>query len=123
MNPTRSIRPQTTVADFGATRAAVSSSPADLLELWRKSNTEVTGYLDGADEEGLDVFPGLVVSATPKGPLTKETFDTLTARLIASLKAAPKLDGILLALHGAMVVDSYPQGDEEIVSRVRQPIQ
>ncbi|HET8550668.1 MAG TPA: M81 family metallopeptidase, partial [Bryobacteraceae bacterium] len=35
------------------------------------------------------------------------------------LKAAPKLDGILLALHGALVVEGYPQGDEEIVRRVR----
>ena len=76
------------MADFEAARGAANSSPADLLALWRKSNTEVTGYLDGADEEGFDVFPGFVVSATPKGPLTKETFDTLTERLIASLKAA-----------------------------------
>jgi microcystin degradation protein MlrC len=111
---------KTTVADFEAARGAANSSPADLLELWRKSNTEVTGYLDGAEEEGFDVFPGFVRTATPKGPLTKEAFDTLTAQLIASLKAAPKLDGILLALHGAMVVDGYPQGDEEIVRRVRQ---
>src|SRR5262245_13162049 len=114
-NPTK-----TTVADFGVIRGAAISSFADSLELWRKSNTEVTGYLDGADEEGFDVFPGFVVSATPNGPLTNETFETLTSRLIASLKAAPKLDGILLALHGAMVVESYPQGDEEIVRRVRQ---
>jgi microcystin degradation protein MlrC len=104
-NPAR-----TTLADFGEARG---------IDLWRKSNTEVTGYLDGADAEGFDVFPGFVVSATPKGPVTKDTFNALTARLIASLKAAPKLDGILLALHGAMVVDGYPQGDEEIVRRVR----
>jgi microcystin degradation protein MlrC len=111
---------KTTLADFGAARGVAPSSSADLLELWRKSNTEVTGYLDGAAKEGFEVFAGFVASATPKGPLTKETFDTLTARLIASLKSAPKLDGILLALHGAMVVDGYPQGDEEIVRRVRQ---
>lgn len=114
-NPTK-----TTVEDFGATRGVATTSTADLLDLWRKSNTEVTGYLEGADEEGFDVFPGFVATATPKGPLTRETFDTLTARLISSLKAAPKLDGILLALHGAMVVDGIPQGDEEIVRRVRQ---
>jgi microcystin degradation protein MlrC len=94
---------KTTLADFGAARGVVPSSPADLLELWRKSNTEVTGYLDSAAEEGFDVFPGLVASAKPKGPLTKDTFDTLTARLVASLKSAPKLDGILLALHGRRV--------------------
>ena len=44
----------------------------------------------------------------------------MTQRLISSLKAAPKLDGILLALHGAMVADGYPQADEEIVRRVRK---
>ena len=113
-NPTK-----TTVADFGVTRNVATSSPANQIELWRKSNTEVTGYLDGALEDGFDVFPGFVVTATPGGPLTKETFDTLTAHLIESLKAADKLDGILLALHGAMVADSYLQGDEEIVRRVR----
>src|SRR6185295_1729273 len=34
-------------------------------------------------------------------------------------KAAPKLDGMLLALHGAMVAEGHPQADEEIVRRVR----
>jgi len=33
-NPTK-----TTVADFGATRDVATSSHADLLDLWRKSNT------------------------------------------------------------------------------------
>jgi Metallopeptidase family M81 len=94
---------KTTVADFGAARDVTPS--ADLFELWRKSNTEVTGYLDGAAEAGFDVFPGFVTSATPKGPLTNDALDTLTARLIVSLKSAAKLDGILLALHGAMVAD------------------
>ena len=66
------------------------------------------------------MYPAYMASATPKGPLTKDTFNTLTERLISSLKAAPKLDGILLALHGAMVADGYPQADEEIVRRVRK---
>ena len=35
-------------------------------------------------------------------------------------QSAPKLDGILLALHGAMVVESYPSGDAELTKRVRE---
>jgi microcystin degradation protein MlrC len=42
--------------------------------------------------------------------------------LIRQLKAAPKLDGLLLANHGAMVVESYPHGDAEMVGRLRQAL-
>jgi microcystin degradation protein MlrC len=40
--------------------------------------------------------------------------------MITNLKSGPKLDGILLYLHGAMIVASYPSGDEELVNRVRK---
>jgi microcystin degradation protein MlrC len=113
-NPTKTV-----VADFEGMRGATNLQGGDLLASLRKSNTEISGYLDGADGEKFDVYPAYIASAIPKGPLTKDTFETLTQRLIASLKAAPKLDGILLALHGAMVADGYPQADEEIVRRVR----
>ena len=38
------------------------------------------------------------------------------------LRAAPRFDGVLLSLHGAMVVESYPSGDAEIVRRVREAV-
>jgi microcystin degradation protein MlrC len=110
---------KTMLSDFEGMRGTTSLTGAALLESQRKGSSEVAGYLEGADSEGFDVYPAYLASATPKGPLTKDTFDTLTQRLISSLKAAPKLDGILLALHGAMVADGYPQADEEIVRRVR----
>jgi microcystin degradation protein MlrC len=120
MHESNSFNPaKTTLADFGAVRGIATVDPAEVLTLWRKSSNEVTGYLEGADAEGFDVHAGFFASATPKGPLTSDTFDALTERLIRSLKTAAKLDGILLALHGAMVVDGHPQGDEEIVRRVR----
>src|SRR5688572_3439361 len=117
MHESNSFNPaKTTLIDFGANRG---TSGSDVLTSWRATSTELAGYLQGADEEGFDVYQGYFASATPKGPLTRDTFETLTQRLISSLKAAPKLDGILLALHGAMVVEGFPQGDEEIVRRVR----
>jgi microcystin degradation protein MlrC len=81
---------------------------------------EVTGFLDVlAKEPGVKVVQGMYANATPKGPLTKATYEGLVSELIASLKAGGKLDGILLALHGAMVTEQYPQGDEETLRRVR----
>ncbi|MDZ4799796.1 MAG: M81 family metallopeptidase [Bryobacteraceae bacterium] len=120
MHESNSFNPaKTVVADFEGMRGTTTLSGADLLASLRKGNTEISGYLDGADSERFDVYAGYIASATPKGPLTRDTFETVTQRMIASLKAAPKLDGILLALHGAMVADGFPQADEEIVRRVR----
>lgn len=118
MHESNSFNPaKTTLADYGLTDP---SSDSTILARWEKSNTEVSGYVEGAKAAGFDLFPGLFANATPKGPLTDSTFDTIMERLIASIRKAPKLDGILLALHGAMVVESHPHGDEEIVRRVRK---
>ncbi|MCB1020717.1 MAG: M81 family metallopeptidase [Acidobacteria bacterium] len=84
------------------------------------ARTTVSGYIEGAKRFDLDLYPTLVTSATPAGPVTDDAFNTMTAEILKQLKAAPKLDGILLALHGAMVVESYPSGDAEITHRVRE---
>ncbi|MEZ5402420.1 MAG: M81 family metallopeptidase [Bryobacteraceae bacterium] len=107
---------KTTLADY---RVEEPGPGNDILERWRRGNTEEGGYLIGADEAGFDVYPTLVGNATPKGPLTDECFDTLYGRMLEKLKKAPKLDGLLLAQHGAMVVEGHPHGDEEMVRRLR----
>ena len=81
---------------------------------------EVAGYFEGARRFGFDVYPTLHASATPGGPVTAEALDALTGELVRLLQAAPPLDGLLLALHGAMVSEKYPHGDAEIVRRVRE---
>ncbi|MCX6596027.1 MAG: M81 family metallopeptidase [Acidobacteria bacterium] len=92
----------------------------DKLVTWARTPSEVGGMVAGGQAAGFELYPTFLASATPKGPVTKEAFEKLTGDLIAQLKAAPrKLDGILLALHGALVAEHYPQGDEEIMRRVR----
>ena len=74
MHESNSFNPaKTTVADFEGMRGTTNLAGADLLASLRKSNTEVSGYLDGADAEKFDVYPAYLASATPKGPLTKDT--------------------------------------------------
>lgn len=91
-----------------------------VLEEWSKSSDIVSGYVEGARRFGLKLHPTLVAQASPKGIVTDEAFNTLMAELIRQLKAAPKLYGLLLDNHGAMVVESYPHGDVETVRRLRE---
>ncbi len=100
------VTPQPTLAEFEAQYGPASST--------------VSGYVHGAKQYGLTLYPTLVTRATPEGPVTDHAFETLMAEILKRLKAAPKLDGIFLALHGAMVVESYPSGDAEITRRVRE---
>jgi microcystin degradation protein MlrC len=113
-NPAR-----TGLSDF--TRRRTTAREAVLAE-WGKNNDEVSGYIEGARKYGLDLLPVLTATATPKGPVTDEAFESLTSELIAQLRAAPRLDGVLLALHGAMVAESYPHADAEIVRRLRKAL-
>jgi microcystin degradation protein MlrC len=110
---------KTGLADF--TRRRTAPRDAALAE-WARSNDEISGYIEGARMNRLSLLPVLMASATPKGPVTAEAFDTLTGELVAQLRAAPRLDGVLLALHGAMVAENFPHADAEIVRRVRAAV-
>ena len=56
--------------------------------------------------------------ATPAGPVTDEFFEHVADTLVTGC-AWPKPDGVLLALHGAMVTPKHPDADAEVLRRVR----
>lgn len=95
-------------------------SAEEFLAERAKARTTVSGYIEGAERYGLELYPTLVARATPKGHVTDRALDTMMTEILKRLRAAPRLDGILLALHGAMVTESYPSGDAEITRRVRE---
>ncbi len=117
MHESNSFNPnKTTLAQFKVWRGE------EIRAEFEKSADELAGYFEGAAQFGLDLHPTLFASATPAGPVTGEALDTLTGELIRLLKSAPKLDGLLLALHGAMVCETRPHGDAEMVRRVREAL-
>lgn len=91
----------------------------EMISWWRESYHEVSGFIEGAARFGYELFPTLMAHATPSGKVTAGAFETLVGELLDRLKNAPLLDGLLLALHGAMVSETYPDGDGEIVRRLR----
>lgn len=110
---------KTRLDDFQVKR---SEPGRDVLADWADNNDEVAGFIEGGRRVGLELVPTLVADAVPSGPVTDEALEALTRELFDRLKAAGKIDGVLLALHGAMVTESYPHGDAEIVRRVREAI-
>jgi microcystin degradation protein MlrC len=118
MHESNSFNPaKTELVDF---RFVAADSPSATLERWAADYNEVAGFIARGRQEGFILLPVLQAGATPKGPVSKEAFETLTSRLLAGLDTAKPFDAIYLALHGALYSDEFPQGDEEIIRRVRE---
>ena len=105
-----------TPTDFAAFSQVHASN---IRKVWGEAHHEIGGFIQGATEYGYTAYPMFMTSATPAGRVTDDAFDRLTEMLIQHLKAASKHEGLLLALHGAMVVESYPDGDGEVLRRLR----
>ena len=109
-----------TFSDTPTDAAAFSQTHAsNMIKVWGEAHHEISGFIQGATQYDYTIYPTLMASAIPAGRVTDDVFDRLTEILIQHLKAAPKHEGLLLALHGAMVVESYPDGDGEVLRRLR----
>ena len=60
--------------------------------------------------------------AWPGGAATEETFVWLRDLLVEELRRALPVDGVLLALHGAMVADGHPGVEGEVLQAIRKVI-
>src|ERR687897_2326062 len=111
---------KTDLAAFEA--SGVHLGPA-VIETARETNSEFCGFITGAEAQGFELVPLLAVWATPSGLVTTEAIEHLTRLLGDGLRRAMEegpLDGILLALHGAMVTEIDDDGDGYVLQNVRE---
>ena len=94
----------------------------ELLERYRDTGTCLGGMIAVAEARGVDLVPSVAAAAAPAGRVTKDVYEDLVRRLLADLRAAGPLDGVLLDLHGAMVVEGEPDGEGALLARVRETV-
>ncbi len=80
---------------------------------------EIAGYIAGAEQYGYELFPIISAGATPAAAVESDAYEYFVGRILDGLQNGPAVDGVLLALHGAMVAEGYPHADAETVRRVR----
>ena len=95
---------------------------AALIPALRGTSVPCAGAIAAGEAAGATLVPLAWGTAAPAGPVQDDAFERLSAlicsRLSDALDAAP-LDGIYLDLHGAGVVDSFPDAEGELLRRVR----
>lgn len=91
-----------------------------ILTVFSGSRTVAGGFLDENEAAGHVSVPVFATYATPSGPISRVTFDTILATIADALRfRAADLDGLLLELHGDMDVEGSIDPEEEIAALVR----
>ncbi len=111
----------TTVEDFEAGKVLHGE---EVLENARGIPSYINGFIKAADEEDDVELVGVLAASRSRGGssgswLTEECFDKYSQGIADGLRDAGELDGVLLALHGAMAATGYPRPEAEIVRRAR----
>jgi len=82
------------------------------------ANTELAGFLDVGRKFDWQIEHVVSAAAGPSGKVEGAVFEWLAGSILAVAERG-HFDGILLGLHGAMVVDFCEDGDGELLRRVR----
>lgn len=109
----------TALADFQ--RQCLHSGPA-LLEAMAGTRSAIGGMIQGAAGRGWSLVPTVYGAAMPGGIVTDAAYEAIVQGLLRRLHADIPVDGVLLALHGAMVTESHQDPESDILTRVRQVV-
>jgi microcystin degradation protein MlrC len=86
------------------------------------SHHEVGGFFAGLKAAGAEAVPLFAARALPSGTIRKADFDELVSCLLQTVKEAGRLDGFLVAPHGATVSEEYPDADGYWLHALRQAV-
>lgn len=89
----------------------------DIFEVFPPANIPIGGFVRAA--AGWDLVPLVWANAEPAGPVSDGAFDRICGMICDGLAAAGHLDGLYLDLHGAMVTESFEDGEGELLRRIR----
>ncbi len=87
-----------------------------------KTPHEIGGFFAGLQEENIEALPILAARAVPYGPIETATFQRLLELRHSEVASVGKLDGILVALHGATVCESIRDADGHWLNELRRQV-
>jgi microcystin degradation protein MlrC len=94
----------------------------EIVETFRGTGTCLGGMIEAAERLGATLVPSVAAAASPAGKVTRDIYAHVKERLLADLRAAGRLDGVLLDLHGAMVPEGVDDGEGDLISAVRAAV-
>ncbi|MBC8224260.1 M81 family metallopeptidase [Candidatus Bathyarchaeota archaeon] len=95
----------------------------DVIKKSRGTNTALGGFLDICEPAGVELHPVLAARGGATATVADEVYDHYVPLMRRGFEeVAGELDGILLALHGAMATESRQDPETDAVREVREAV-
>jgi microcystin degradation protein MlrC len=88
----------------------------------RGQHSDVGGAVSACEALGVEPVPLLFASAQPSGTIERDAYERLKAEILNGLSTAGTIDGVVLCLHGAGVVDGVEDLEGDLVAAVREAV-
>jgi microcystin degradation protein MlrC len=89
---------------------------------FRGTRSALGATFEAADKYGWILVHPVSANANPSGIVTDDAFNEIGGMILDAAEYQGPIDGVLLHLHGAMVVDSHEDGEGELLARLRQKL-
>ncbi|HEX2648928.1 MAG TPA: M81 family metallopeptidase [Burkholderiales bacterium] len=86
------------------------------------ANIPAAGAIQALRAAGHELLATAWAAASPSAHVTTDAFERILSQMIQNLRSAGALDGVYLDLHGAMVTQSFEDGEGELLRRVREAV-
>lgn len=96
----------------------------EVREKFTGTRSELGAFLELSEKrDDVEIIPVIDANTNPGGPITREAYEAIQKVILEGYqKAAAEggVDGILLALHGAMVTETGEDGEGELLMALRE---
>jgi microcystin degradation protein MlrC len=100
-----------------ATGADTPPEGAAAVAAYRGTGSAIAAFIELAEAAGADYRVPIAASAWPSGPVDDAAYEYICGRIGDAV--AQGCDGVLLDLHGAMVTQTFEDGEGELLRRLR----
>jgi len=90
----------------------------DVIAQMQGKQAELAGGIDVAGQHEIDIVPLLACNAVSSGHIVQHVFESLLNEMLDRLQENMLVDGVFLALHGAMVTE----GDDDASGRILEAV-
>ena len=92
----------------------------EIIDTLKGTRSGIGGYIYVFERENIEYIPTIAATATPAGELRNKDYWYIVNYITDEMKKAGKIDGVLLALHGAMVAQDVPEAEGTLLNEVKK---
>ncbi|MBD3205474.1 hypothetical protein GF319_03895 [Candidatus Bathyarchaeota archaeon] len=93
----------------------------ELIKHLKGTRSGIGGFIDVLEAEKIEIIPTMGAGATPAGPLNQDDYMHIVNEIVDKTKEA-NVDGVLLALHGAMVAENESEAEGFLLKKLKSTI-